>query len=116
VQTVGRLDVVESSRTHGYRLDELRDEAVGEEGVLKPPDFDRVSELVRFARHATVDAMRDELGLGKQSVAPPTNFNAFSDTDLVNRFVGKERRPGPGGAGNPPHRSSGTVDADTGVP
>ena len=88
VQTVAESRVVEAARIHGYRLHELRDEVVGDRGRLDPPDPVRVDELVREARHDTIDAMRDELGLSS-SARPSDDFNAFAGTDLEDRHVSK---------------------------
>jgi hypothetical protein len=83
VQTVAERPVVDAARVYAYRLLELA------EGGLAPPQFERVAQLVRFARHDTIDAMRAELGL-TGSASPPEGFNAFAGTDLETRF---ERRP-----------------------
>lgn len=61
VQTLAEAAVVQAARVHGYRLHELRDEALGKPGKLDAPNFASVDELVRDARHKTIDAMRDEL-------------------------------------------------------
>ncbi|HEY7631898.1 MAG TPA: hypothetical protein VH817_14415 [Thermoleophilaceae bacterium] len=99
VQTVGQHPVVEASRKHGYRLDELKKEALGEEGVLHPPAFGFVSKRVRAARHDTVDAMRAELGLGTKSVRPPPNYHGFEDVDLPDGILLKEPSPDGGDVG-----------------
>ena len=91
VQTIAERRVVDAARVHGYRLHELRDEALGNPGQLHPPNFDRGDELVREARHDTVDAMRDELGLAGTAL-PENDFNAFAGNDLE-RFH-KSKRTG----------------------
>jgi hypothetical protein len=86
VQTIAERRVVEAARIHGYRLHELRDEALGKRGKLNPPNFWGVDKLVRKARHGTVQAMRDELGLSV--IEPPgENFNAFTGTELETLVV-----------------------------
>ena len=86
VQTIAERRVVDAARIHGYRLHELRDEALDKPGRLDPPNFERVDELVREARHETVEAMRDELGL-RTEARPEPNFNAFAGTDLESSFL-----------------------------
>ena len=95
VQTVAERRVVAAARVHGYRLHELRDQVVGKPGKLDPPDTKRVDELVRTARHETVAAMREELGL---PIVEPVSadFNAFVGTDLEHRHVSKRVRSGVG--------------------
>lgn len=83
VQTVAERPVVDAARVYGYRLLELS------RGDLEPAQVERVAQLVRFARHETIDAMRAELGL-TGSAKPPKGFNAFAGTDLENEF---EHRP-----------------------
>lgn len=58
-------------------------------GDLEPAVFEQVAQLVRLARHETIDAMRADLGL-TGSASPPKEFNAFDGTDLENEF---EHRP-----------------------
>jgi hypothetical protein len=88
VQTIAESGVVEAARIHGYRLHELRDEALEKPGVLDPPNFARVDELVREARHETVNAMREELRLSAIEHVGG-DFNAFVDTDLGDSFVSR---------------------------
>ena len=83
VQTVAERPVVDAARVYAYRLLELA------RGGLEPARFERVAQLVRFARHETIDAMRTELGL-TGSASPPKGFNPFAGTDLENEFA---RRP-----------------------
>jgi hypothetical protein len=80
VQTVAELPVVAAARVYAYRLLELT------RGGLEPARFARVAQLVRFARHDTIDAMRAELGL-TGSAGPPKGFNAFAGTDLEDAFA-----------------------------
>jgi hypothetical protein len=44
-----------------------------------------VAELVRLARHQTIDAMRAELGL-TGSARPPDGFDAFRGTELEGQY------------------------------
>lgn len=94
VQTVAERPVVDAARVYGYRLLELAGTARGGRGLtetpsqttpLQPAQFERVAQLVRFARHDTIDAMRAELGL-TGSASPPKGFNPFAGTDLENEF------------------------------
>lgn len=84
VQTVAELPVVAAARVYAYRLLELA------RGGLEPARFERVAQLVRFARHDTIDAMRADLGL-TGSAGPPKGFNAFAGTDLERAFRRTER-------------------------
>jgi len=81
VQTVAQRPVVDAARVYGYRLLELK---LGLEarGRLGPGKLDRVAQLVRLARHDTIDAMRAELGL-TGSARPPDGFDPFAGTDLA---------------------------------
>ena len=85
VQTVAERPVVDASRVYAYRLLEL----AGTGRQLDPARFERVAQLVRFARHDTIDAMRTELGLSG-SAQPPKDFNPFRGTDLEDQY---EARP-----------------------
>lgn len=84
VQTVAQRPVVDSSRVYAYRLLELK-EALDSAGYLGMKHFDRVAQLVRLARHDTIDAMRRELGLSG-SARPPERYNPFLGTDLANEY------------------------------
>jgi hypothetical protein len=53
---------------------------------LKDAKFERVAQLVRFARHDTIDAMRAELGLVGRA-GPPDDFNPFRGTDLEDDYA-----------------------------
>jgi hypothetical protein len=88
VQTVAQLPVVEAARTYAYRLWELKEELDGL-GVLDAENFKTVAELVRDARHDTIDAMRGDLDLHGRSAKPPDDYNPFAGTGL-----GKEYPPG----------------------
>jgi tetrahydromethanopterin S-methyltransferase subunit H len=69
VQTVAELPVVLAARTHTYRLQALKDILDGR-GPYGRKDFDRIAQLVRDARHDTIDAMRADLDL-HGSAKPP---------------------------------------------
>jgi hypothetical protein len=92
VQTVSERDVVDASRAYGYRLLELR-ESLDDRGYLGPRHFDEVAQLVRRARHDTIDAMRIELGL-TDSARPPEGYNPFVGTPLGDEY--QRRRYGSG--------------------
>jgi hypothetical protein len=81
VQTVAERPVVDAARVYGYRLLEL----AGSTRQVDPAKFERVAQLVRFARHDTIDAMRTELGLSG-SAQPPKDFNPFRGTDLEDQY------------------------------
>lgn len=81
VQTVAERPVVDASRVYAYRLLEL----AGTGRQLDPARFERVAQLVRFARHDAIDAMRTELGLSG-SAQPPKDFNPFRGTDLEDQY------------------------------
>lgn len=80
VQTVAERPVVDAARVYAYRLLELA------RGGLEPAHVERVAQLVRYARHETIDAMRAELGL-TGSASPPKGFNAFAGTDLESQLA-----------------------------
>jgi hypothetical protein len=69
VQTVAEMDVVASARKHAYRLQALKDILDGG-GAFERGEFHRIARLVRDARHDTIDAMREDLGL-HGSARPP---------------------------------------------
>jgi hypothetical protein len=73
VQTIAERRVVDAARIHGYRLHELRDEALGKPGSLDPPNFEVVDKLVRDARHDTVEAMRTNSACVARRVRNPTS-------------------------------------------
>jgi hypothetical protein len=86
--------VVDASRVYAYRLLELAGtgrrgrglkDAPSSTSELDPAKFERVAQLVRFARHDTIDAMRTELGLSG-SAQPPKDFNPFRGTDLEDQY------------------------------
>jgi hypothetical protein len=86
VQTVANTTLVGAARVYGYRFSELQAIMSSKGGVLEPDDFDRVAQLVRDARHDTIDAMRAELGL-KETKWPPKDYNPFEGTDLEQKYA-----------------------------
>jgi hypothetical protein len=94
VQTVAGAQLVDAARVYAYRLWELS-ASLGSTSVMGPENFPTVARLVRAARHATVRAMRAELGLGG-SLHLPEDINPFAGTDLEENYAEAERdRPGP---------------------
>jgi hypothetical protein len=90
VQTVANTTLVRAARVYGYRFLELQ-AIMDSKGVLEPDDFDRVAQLVREARHDTIDAMRAELGL-KEANWPPKDYNPFEGTDLEQKYADRRAR------------------------
>jgi hypothetical protein len=89
VQTVADRPVVDAARVYAYRLLELgATQRPGFRPGLKDANFGRVAQLVRFARHDTIDAMRAELGLAG-SAQPPHDFNPFRGTDLEDDYTAR---------------------------
>ena len=82
VQTVAERPVVDAARVYAYRLLELSGPGCRSRGHDNGP---RVAQLVRLARHDTIDAMRAELGLAG-SARPPADFNPFRGTDLEDDY------------------------------
>lgn len=91
VQIVAEKPVVDAARTYGYRLFELYAEIVEQEGKLDPPNPKRVSELVRLARHDTIDPMRGELDQ-VTSARPSDTYNPFENTDLAALYTPRRLR------------------------
>jgi hypothetical protein len=84
IQTVAELPVVEAARVYAYRLAELK-ELIDGRSVLGPEHAGPVAQLVRLARHKTIDAMRADLGLAG-SARPQGPYNPFVGTDLQQAF------------------------------
>ena len=80
IQTVAERPVVDAARVYAYRLLELSTNRLGD------ATLERVAQLVRLARHDTIDAMRRELGL-TGSARPPDRFNPFAGTELEHQFT-----------------------------
>jgi hypothetical protein len=93
VQTVADTKLVEAARVYAYRLWELK-ASLDSTSVMGPENFDRVTQLIRTARHDTINKMRAELGL-KGDVGPAADYNPFTGTDLEEEYASAERdRPG----------------------
>jgi hypothetical protein len=69
------LAVVDAARVYAWRLRELRLQLAGK-GVGGGGMFRQISVLARDARHATIDVMRTDLGVGGSS-RPDASFNPF---------------------------------------
>lgn len=92
VQTVADTELFEIARIYGYRLWELAT-SLGSTSVMGGEYFGAVDQLVRDARHATITAMRKELGLG--SVHLVSDINPFAGTPLEEEYHrAKQSRPG----------------------
>ncbi len=93
VQTIADTALVDAARVYAYRLWELK-ASLDSTSVMEPENFDRVTQLIRVARHDTINAMRAELGL-EGSVSPAAGYNPFVGTDLEEKYAAAERdRPG----------------------
>ena len=96
VQTVADPRLVAAARDYATRLlvlenireragDTAQEHSDSAHGV-GPGDFYRVAELVRAARHDTIDAMRAELGLA-EAIWPRPGYNPFHGTCLEQRYA-----------------------------
>jgi hypothetical protein len=85
VQIVANPRIVDAARVYAYRLLELKAE-LDSNGVLGMQYYDRVAQLVRTARHATIEEMRADLGV-YGSVTPKGVVNAFAGTDLEDAWL-----------------------------
>jgi hypothetical protein len=79
LQTVAERPVVDAARIYAYRLMELK------QGRLGADMFGSVAQLVRLARHDTIDAMRAELGV-EGSARPSDSFNPFRGTAFEDQY------------------------------
>jgi hypothetical protein len=79
LQTVAERPVVNAARVYAYRLMELKERRLG------PQNVSDVAQLVRLARHDTIDAMRAELGVDG-SARPSSDFNPFQGTQFETRY------------------------------
>jgi len=92
VQTVADTRLFEIARIYGYRLWELAT-SLGSTSVMGKEHFGAVDSLVRDARHATIVAMREELGLGRVDLV--SYINPFAGTPLEAEYDRAEQsRPG----------------------
>jgi xanthosine utilization system XapX-like protein len=80
LQTVAERPVVDAARVYAYRLLELKDRRLGSR------NYGAVAQLVRLARHDTIDAMRAELGVDG-SARPSDDFNPFQGTEFENQYA-----------------------------
>jgi len=97
VQTVADSALVDAARVYAYRLWELK-ASLESTSVMGPDNFDRVTQLIRDARHDTINAMRAELGLAG-SVRLTGKYNPFVGTALEKEYnKGLVERPRPGSA------------------
>jgi hypothetical protein len=93
VQTIADTALVDVARVYTYQLWELK-ASLDSTSVMGPEDFGLVAQLIRLARHATLNAIRAELGL-RGSVSPAPGYNPFVETDLEGKYAAAERdRPG----------------------
>jgi hypothetical protein len=79
LQTVAERPVVDAARVYAYRLMELKQRRLGAQ------NSGAVAQLVRRARHDTIDAMRAELGVAG-SARPSDDFNPFEGTTFEERY------------------------------
>ncbi len=97
VQTVAKRPVVDAARLYAYRLQELV-EVLDSRSALGRESFDEVAQLIRLARHDTIDAMREELEL-EGSARPPRRYNPFAGTRFERPWAkahGLDDAPQPG--------------------
>ena len=80
LQTVADRPVVDAARVYAYRLLELKERRLGTQNL------GAVAQLVRRARHDTIDAMRAELGV-EGSARPSADFNPFLGTEFENQYA-----------------------------
>jgi hypothetical protein len=93
VQTVADTKLVEAARVYAYRLWELK-ASLDSTSVMGLENFNRVTQLIRIARHDTINKMRAELGL-EGDVGPAADYNPFTGTNLEEKYASAERdRPG----------------------
>jgi hypothetical protein len=97
VQTVADTALVDAARVYAYRLWALK-ASLESTSVMGPDNFDRVTQLIRDARHDTINAMRAELGLAG-SVRLARKYNPFVGTALEKEYdKSLVERPRPGSA------------------
>jgi hypothetical protein len=93
VQTVAEDELVEAVHVHAYRL--LALEGCLDLGTgMSEDSYGRVTEHIRKARPATINAMRKELNLNG-TIEPAHVYNPFRETDLADEYAAAYRtRPG----------------------
>jgi hypothetical protein len=90
VQTVAGPKALDAARTYGYRLLELKNE-YDANNPSGPEYFDEVAGWVRRARHATIAAMRSDLGLAAAPLCD--HYEGFVGTGFEDEFrAARERR------------------------
>jgi hypothetical protein len=89
VQTVAEARLVTVARDYAYRLLELEN-LVGAQDAARREHAALVANLVRRARHDTIDAMRAELGLGG-SPWPAEDYNPFAETEYADTYAATRR-------------------------
>ncbi len=85
LQTVAERPLVETARIYAYRLLRLKETAVGASS-FGSSDVSHMGKLVRDARLATIDAMRNELGL-TGSVDPGEGYNPYLETRFEDEYA-----------------------------
>jgi hypothetical protein len=91
VQTVAGIGLVNAARVYAYRLSTLKENLVPGlfTNVMEPENFGPITlvgQLIRDARHDTIDAMRAELRLGG-SISLEKDYNPFAGTDLEPNYA-----------------------------
>jgi hypothetical protein len=79
VQILASERVVGAARIYGYRI--LALERLGLRGNVGETWFNDIGQLVRLARHDTIEAMRAELDL-PGSARPDDGFDEFRGTEF----------------------------------
>lgn len=96
VQTVAERAVVDAARVYAYRLLEVRN-VLESRGIVGPDRLAEVAQLVRFARHDTIDVMRADLGL-LDGARPRADFNPFEGTEFAEAWArGRDDSGSPAG-------------------
>jgi hypothetical protein len=89
LQTVAEGALVRVGRDYAYRLLELEN-VVGASDPARRQHAALVGDLVRRARHETIDAMRAELGLDG-SPWPGPDYNPFAGTEYADAYAAARR-------------------------
>jgi hypothetical protein len=86
VQTVADRGVAGAARIHAYRLmrlEQLTLDALGSN--IAPRNHSKIAPLSRESRHATIEAIREELGL-TDGIDLASGFDPFSGTELEGQY------------------------------
>ncbi|MEO7262910.1 MAG: hypothetical protein ABI047_16905 [Jatrophihabitantaceae bacterium] len=87
IQTAAEQRIVDCARIYAWRLRELRLQ-LESSGIEGDEQFVCVSRWVRRARHDTIDAMRQDLGMSRtKSARPIDEFNPFAETPLADAWL-----------------------------